>query len=493
MTTDPQFLIIVIDALRPDLVTPDRMPNLHRFSREGVHFANSRAVFPTSTRVNAAALATGATPRHSGIVHNKFYDPRIFPDRLFEPNRVAHIDAGMAAYDGKLLSTPPLGDLLHAAGKTLATFLTGSSGTARLIDPNAARHGHVNIGFIGFEESQPPGIAEELIAKHGPIPKPTRPNLDAMRLQTDMFIESIHPRHTPDVSILWYSDPDQSFHYLGIGSPESAQAMRCVDDQIGRILAWREGAGLADSLNIMVISDHGHLTARKRIDVNAEAARDGFGIGENFENGTHYAGYTSYNGSLKVRGSDGDRISQMVEWLAARPWCGLIFTPDANGDGVEGSVPGTFGQSIALTDHDRMPEVAFIMRNDDETDANGITGGCYYNGGYPEGGGTHGGLHPRELANMMAASGSLFRKGVASGLPAGIIDVAPTILHALGLSQPDTMDGRPLAEAMAVDDAAQQHAESFTRSVVRGDEVQHLRFSRVGTTTYLDRGWLERA
>lgn len=491
MKTDPQFLIIVIDALRPDLVTPDRMPNLYRFSRQGVHFANSRAVFPTSTRVNAAALATGATPRHSGIVHNKFYDPKIFPDRLFEPNRVAHIDAGMAAYDGRLLSTEPLGDLLHAAGKTLATFLTGSSGTARLIDPSAAKHGHVNIGFIGFEESQPHGIAEELIARHGPVPTPTRPNLDAMRLQTDMFIRSVHPRYKPDVSILWYSDPDQSFHYLGIGSPEAARAIACVDDQIGRILEWREQAGLAGSLNIMVVSDHGHLTARKRIDVNAEAARAGFSIGENFANGTDFAGYTSYNGSLKVRGRDNGRVNEMVAWLAARPWCGLIFTPD--GDGVEGSVPGTFSQSLALTDHERMPEVAFIMRNDDEMDANGITGGCFYNGAYPEGGGTHGGLHPKELANMMTVCGPLFRKGLRSDLPTGIIDVAPTILHALGLSQPERMDGRPLIEAIAGNGAAHAEAESVIRSVARGGEVQHLRFSRVGMTTYLDRGWIERA
>lgn len=493
MTTEPKFLIIVIDALRPDLVTPDRMPNLYRFFLRGVYFTNSRAVFPTSTRVNAAALATGATPRHSGIVHNKFYDPKIFPDRLFEPNRVAHIDAGMAAYDGRLLSSPPLGDLLHAAGKTLATFLTGSAGTARLVDPNAARNDHVNIGFINFEESLIPGIAEELIEKHGPVPKPTRPNLASMRLQTDMFIESVNPRYKPDVSILWFSDPDQSFHYLGIGSPGSAQAMRCVDDQIGRILEWRECTGLADSLNIMVVSDHGHLTARKRIDVNAEAARDGFSIGENFENGAQYAGYTSYNGSLKVRDHDSSRIKQMVEWLAQRPWCGLIFTPDGDGDGVEGFVPGTFSQSLALTNHERMPEVAFIMRNDDETDANGIKGGCFYNGAYPEGGGTHGGMHPKELANIMAASGPFFRKGLNSQLPAGIIDVAPTILHAFGLSRPDTMDGRPLREAMAGDGAAQQEAETFTRSVARGDEVQHLRYSQVGATSYLDRGWLERA
>ena len=46
---------------RPDAITAGDTPTLHRLRVEGVDFANSHAVFPTVTRVNAATLATGDT------------------------------------------------------------------------------------------------------------------------------------------------------------------------------------------------------------------------------------------------------------------------------------------------------------------------------------------------------------------------------------------------------------------------------------------------
>ena len=54
MTGKPgkRFLIVVLDALRPEFVTPEMMPNLHAFAGRGVRFANSRSTFPTETRVN---------------------------------------------------------------------------------------------------------------------------------------------------------------------------------------------------------------------------------------------------------------------------------------------------------------------------------------------------------------------------------------------------------------------------------------------------------
>ncbi len=36
-----RFLIVVLDALRPEFVTPELMPNLHGFAERGVRFANS--------------------------------------------------------------------------------------------------------------------------------------------------------------------------------------------------------------------------------------------------------------------------------------------------------------------------------------------------------------------------------------------------------------------------------------------------------------------
>ena len=97
MTDRPLFLIVVCDGLRLDMVTAKSMPNLHRFMAENTTFPHARAVFPASTRTNAAALATGATPRRNGIMHNKYYDPNVFTDRMFRPNNAGDIAAAMAA------------------------------------------------------------------------------------------------------------------------------------------------------------------------------------------------------------------------------------------------------------------------------------------------------------------------------------------------------------------------------------------------------------
>ena len=489
MSTHPLFLIVVFDGLRPDMATPELAPHLFRFMAEGVNFENARSVFPTSTRTNAVALATGATPRRNGIVQNKYFDPNIFHDRIFRPNEVSDIEAGMAAYGGKLLTTPSLGDIAAGAGYTMATFLTGSCGTARLIDPNAKKRGHINLGFVGWEASCPTDVARKLVETHGLIPKPVRPNIEPIRVQTDMVIDSIYPGQKPDITVVWFSDPDQTHHYHGVGSAKMAPAIRHVDAQFGRLLEWRRQSGLQDRLQVIALSDHGHVTARQKIDVNAEAAKAGLVIGEHFDDGADYAGYTSYSGSLKVRDRDPKRMAALVEWLSQQPWCGMIFTP--GGDGIEGCIPGTLDHASVLMDHPRTPEVFYIMRNDDAVFGDGIVGSSFYNGPYPAGGGTHGGLHEKELHIVMAAQGTLFKAGWESHLPAGIIDIAPTILHCLGLEQPNGSDGRVLTEALEDFDGELPDADSAHHTVERFGAVQHLKVTRVGTTTYLDAGWVE--
>jgi len=489
MSTHPLFLIVVFDGLRLDMTTPESTPNLCRFMVEGVSFPKARAVFPSSTRTNAAALATGSTPRRNGIVQNKYFDPNIFRDRMFMPGSMADIKAGMSAYGSRLLTTPSLGDLIAEAGYSMATFLSGSSGTSRLINPHAAERGHISLGFIGWEHSCPADLASELVERHGPIPKPVRPNIDAIRVQTDMVLESIYPRHQPDIMVVWFSEPDQTHHYHGVGSAKMATALRHVDAQFGRLLEWWRVSSLRDRLQVITISDHGHLTASQRIDVNAEAAKAGLVIGDHFEDGADYAGYTSYSGSLKVRDGDPQHMAAMVDWLSEQPWCGMIFTPD--GDGIAGQIPGTFDHALALIDHPRAPEIFYIMQNDDAVYGDGIVGSCFYNGVYPAEGGTHGGLHPKELQIVMAAQGTMFKDGTVSAHPAGIIDIAPTILHLLELQQPDSMDGRVLVEALVDPVAEPPNAENFVRSVERGGVVQHLKYSCVGSTTYLDAGWIE--
>ena len=53
-------LVIVVDGLRPDFITPDVMPRLTGLGRRGVVFNAHHSVFPTNTRVNAASFVTGS-------------------------------------------------------------------------------------------------------------------------------------------------------------------------------------------------------------------------------------------------------------------------------------------------------------------------------------------------------------------------------------------------------------------------------------------------
>ena len=76
-------LVLVLDGLRPDTITPDETPNLWRLRQEGVNFANSHAVFPTVTRVNATAISTGTYPDRNGILGNRIYVRAVDPNFAF--------------------------------------------------------------------------------------------------------------------------------------------------------------------------------------------------------------------------------------------------------------------------------------------------------------------------------------------------------------------------------------------------------------------------
>src|SRR3954464_6057728 len=66
-------MVLVLDGLRPDSITAEETPNLWRLRQEGVNFLNGHSVFPTVTRANATAIATGTYPSRNGIFGNTLY------------------------------------------------------------------------------------------------------------------------------------------------------------------------------------------------------------------------------------------------------------------------------------------------------------------------------------------------------------------------------------------------------------------------------------
>ena len=61
-------LVIVVDGLRPDYVTPDVMPRLVRLGQRGIVCTAHHSVFPTVTRVNASTFVTGTFAESHGLI-----------------------------------------------------------------------------------------------------------------------------------------------------------------------------------------------------------------------------------------------------------------------------------------------------------------------------------------------------------------------------------------------------------------------------------------
>ncbi len=467
MNKDIRFLIVAFDGLRPDMVDDDLMPNLSAFCRRGSHCTDNRAVFPTETRVNQSSLVTGCHPGRHGMVANKFMEAAAGGFL-----NTADFMALRAADDklGGILSAPSLGELLHDAGGELAVVGCGTPGGNRILHHRAEAFGNLNISLHGLDQSTTPGAGQALIEALRPVPEAELPNKGRVDWVVDAYMDVVAPERDPAVAILWFSDPDTPYHYRGIESPEAAEAIRHTDAAFGRLLRWRDDSGRSDSLQIIALSDHGHVaTHGEPMDLTSKFSDAGFDMAANtLISGTF--------GALYAR--DRREQARLVAWLQSQTWCGPIFARD-----MDGLPPGTLPLSAAHCDHPRSGDIVFVLARDAAAPHGGLLGRCLHdNPEIPVGCGLHGGLSPFEVSCVLAFSGSLFAEGVSISAPTGIIDVLPTVLHGLGIDGPD-MDGRILHEAMGGD------APAFERQRIGAETAngyqQSLSYDEVNGGRYL--------
>ncbi len=485
------FVIVGLDGLRADMVTPENTPNFLRLAQQGVHFSQHRSVFPTATRVNIASLVTGAYSGTHGIVNNAIFEPAISPETWVDLGQYDVVEAAEAYYRGQLLCTPSIGEVLAEHGDTMMAISSGTTGSNRLMHHKVKMLGGIGFSAHGIPACYPTDEAEAVVAKFGPAPAMSMPDSARAQYITDIFLPHLFPRHQPRVTILWFSDPDKTYHALGIGSPESLQAIRAVDAQLGRILDWSQESDQAGRINVLALSDHGHVTVRDKVSVNEALSADVTPAGRG-----HYtdqvAVVPSLTGEIHVHNHDPKLVSRIAQWLMSQPWCGSVFTQGKNE--VEGMAPGTLARSLVGNDHVRSGDIVYIMRTDDELNAHGLPGSCYDDSGLPLGGSTHGGLSPYELQNVFAATGPDFRSGHTNVLPSGTIDVMPTLLHLMGYPIPLSVDGRVLSEALShAEDAPEAMAEPATYGVTEKGSgyCQYLETTRVDNTVYVERAWVE--
>ena len=487
----PSCLLIGFDGLRPDLVTPDLMPHLCGLKAEGVTFANHVTVYPSETRVAFPSFVTGTTADGHGMIGNRYLDRSATPPRMVDSADAALLERIDAETNGRLMTAQTLGETLKDAGKSLAVLASNSRGATRCLNHKARSLGQVCLSGHFEDIAAPADGVAGLLEALGPLPpaaEPGTPDLEAQTLLTTAFLDHVWPQRRPDVTLLWYSEPDLSAHFSGVGAQETKRAIAHADAEFGRILDWWRAEGRDAGVQLFAASDHGHISSHTRVSVHDTLKAAGFRTGAASGAGIDAVIVPGHVGAIYQTDPSEAAIAKASAALMDTEWCGPVFTHGRND--VDGVAPGTFARSLVMAEHERSPDICFCFRADDRVDAYGLQGGTYYDNDRRPGLGLHGGLHPKELHSLAIAAGSAFRTDAVSHLPSGVPDIAPTMLYLLGVKRPASATGRVLHEALRVTnepEGDQPQAERFETG--SSGFRQTLRRLRHAGSTYLTGGW----
>lgn len=472
-----KVLIVVFDALRPEFLRPDLMPNLHRFAQQGVRFSNSRSTFPTETRVNQTAVLTGCMPHRHGIVGNRFPEPNIAPGAVVNTGVEEEIAEAFDRAPGGLIKMPTMGERLAAAGRSFAALSAGTPGGGRLINHAAEANGTFRLAMRAPQAAMPAGALSDIINRIGPMPGYVLPATDWITWAVSAYLDYVVPEVAPDVMLLWLCEPDESFHFLGIGHDDALATMRNADAQFGRILKTHEDALESGALHIIAMSDHGQISlAGEPLDLPARLTEAGFPAAKAPGPDTDFTVVVGNAGGIWASEAAKPKVPALVDWLLLQDWCGPLFTRDG--------ASGTLRNSEICCDHARAPDINLILRSDDAPNAWNIAGTTAHDAPYPVGGGCHGGLSAHELQNVLVLGGTQFRSGEVSEAPAGNIDILPTVMHLLGLPAPDGIDGRVLTDTP-------EPLTPNTHTLTAPNRHTQLSVTDYGPQRYLNRAWVQ--
>jgi arylsulfatase A-like enzyme len=297
---DRRVIVFVWDGLRPDSINATDTPNLLALENAGVKFTDNHSTFPTFTMMNSSSFATGAFPEKVGFYGNSLWQPGPagsdsgghpfdFQQPVFTED-YGLLNALNAYYKNELLMVGTLFEAAQKAGKKTAAI--GKSGAAFLQD-------YKRGGLILDEKhAWPLSFAQELQAQGLALPKTSplayQPN-DLVLAATngdptaqlpkkaladgvssdptdaagappnasnaymmDVYLRYVLPTKDPDLSVVWFRNPDSTQHTYGPGSPNAHDALKSQDALLGQLRTRLAELGRDKKTDIIVVSDHGH-------------------------------------------------------------------------------------------------------------------------------------------------------------------------------------------------------------------------------------------
>ncbi len=485
-------VVIVWDGMRPDFVTPQYTPTLYHLAKGGVFFKNHHPVYISSTEVNGTTLATGCQPDRTGIIANNEYDPEL---GWLSPHATESLDAirrGDSMTGGKYIPVPTVAEILQQAG--IPTIIAGTKPVALMHDraPTHKRTRGAAASSVNLFKGQtiPRAAFEPMNKANDDKTFPTNtshPNTAADSWTTRSLTRVLWKKEIPKYTLLWLSDPDASQHEASPGSDIALNALASVDKNLEDVLKALDEKKVRDKTDIMIVSDHGFSTIRRGPDVTEVLKKARFKAAKKFDD--------TERGDILVVGLGGSvlfyvidhdeaTIQRLVQFLQGTDFAGVIFS--------QLQLPGTFPlEQVRMGATPGSPDVVLSMRWFPDKNDHGAPGMIISDGG-TKGKGTHASLSRYDMHNTLIAAGPSFKKGFINEMPSGNADVAPTILHILGVKPSVKMDGRVLHEALVTSDIdpAKPQTKTIESAVDLGLYTwrQYLKYTTVGEHIYFDEG-----
>ncbi|MDO8431675.1 MAG: alkaline phosphatase family protein [Candidatus Binatus sp.] len=418
-------ILMVLDGLRPDLVTQRDTPNLYRMMREGVRFDRHHSLFPTLTMVNGAALATGASPGVNGLAGNVVFlkppagvqgttSPAIATDpagrMVFVENTKTLIDLNEpTGFAGRLLGLDTGAQEVEREGGYLA--IIGKQGPTILFDDRV--HGvangkdslgqaHADYLFVSDDVVEPAAEAEKIQAA-----MPARSRAGVLDDQRDLYftrlvVEKAIPAARraaeagrPALIVLWQHNPDVTQHAAGLGTLPAEEALNLADSNLLKIRTAIDSGGIADKTDLIVVSDHGFATVKYRlvlsellVSAGVKRALDSPEITVAPNGGADLI-YLSPS-EFPTREQRRAILQKIVNFAEAQEWCGPIFSRDLAQPAADtprkrrarnparpflGWIDGTFSQSIiGLYNSERSPDLVISFGELPDIDNRDYTG-----------------------------------------------------------------------------------------------------------------------
>ena len=222
-STYSPLILISIDGYRADYLERGRSPTLVALAASGVRAQALRPAFPTLTFPNHYTIVTGLYPDHHGIVNNRMVDPAIPVPFVYKD--AATID-NPAWWGGEPLWVSAEKQGLHAA----TVFWPGSDVAIDGMRPERWLHFDITL-------SSEARVAQAL--QWLDLPEPQRP----------AFVT------------IYFDEVDRSSHTFGPGSAQADAAVAQVDVALAHLLDGLKQRGLAETANLVVLSDHGQALA----------------------------------------------------------------------------------------------------------------------------------------------------------------------------------------------------------------------------------------